>query len=51
MRDQVILDCTEEPGSSRYFTTKNKKLQKEGRLERKKYNAKLRKHTVHKEKK
>ena len=51
MRDQVIMECTEAPGTSRYFTTKNKKLQKEGRLERKKYNAHLKRHTLHREKK
>lgn len=57
MRDQVILECTEAAAegkpASRYFTTKNKKLQKEGqgRWERKKYNPHLRRHTVHKEKK
>jgi large subunit ribosomal protein L33 len=52
-RFQVILECTEHkesgmPGTSRYFTQKNKKNTPE-RLELKKYNAVLRKHTIHKE--
>jgi len=54
MRDQVILECTEavKEGKpvSRYFTTKNKKLQQE-RIERLKYNPFLRRRTVHKERK
>ena len=54
MREQVILECTEavKEGKtpSRYFTTKNKKLQQE-RLERVKYNPNLRRRTIHKEKK
>jgi large subunit ribosomal protein L33 len=54
MRDQVILECTEAAkegkAPSRYFTTKNKKLQQE-RLERVKYNPNLRRRTIHKEKK
>jgi large subunit ribosomal protein L33 len=49
-RVQVILDCTEAPGTSRYHTEKNVRNHPE-RLELKKYNSKLRKHTVHKEKK
>jgi large subunit ribosomal protein L33 len=48
----VTLECTEarkEGGSpSRYTTTKNKKTTPE-RLEMKKYNPHLRRHTVHKE--
>ena len=40
MREQVILECTEAAKegkpASRYFTTKNKKLQQE-RIERLKY--------------
>lgn len=48
----VTLECTEarkEGGSpSRYTTTKNKKTTPE-RLEMKKYNPNLRRHTVHKE--
>lgn len=51
-RIQVILECTEarEKGltPSRYHTTKNKK-NTTGRLELKKYNPFLRKHTIHKE--
>lgn len=56
-RIQVILECTEHKnyenltknkGISRYITTKNKK-NTQHRLELKKYNSILRKHTVHKE--
>lgn len=52
-RIQVILECTEhknsgQPGTSRYITTKNRKNTTE-RLERKKYNPILKKHTVHRE--
>ena len=52
-RIQVILECTEhkktgQPGTSRYITTKNRKNTTE-RLELKKYNPHLRKHTLHKE--
>lgn len=52
-RVQVILECTEQkntavPGTSRYITTKNRKNTPE-RIELKKYNANLRKYTVHKE--
>lgn len=52
-RVQVILECTEhkttgQPGMSRYITTKNRKNTTE-RLELKKYNAVLKKYTVHKE--
>ncbi len=52
-RIQVILECTEhkasgQPGTSRYITTKNRK-NTPGRMEIKKYNPILRKHTVHKE--
>jgi large subunit ribosomal protein L33 len=52
-RVQVILECTEhkdsgKPGTSRYITTKNKKNTSE-RIELKKYNAVLRRMTVHKE--
>ncbi len=52
-RMQVILECTEHktsglPGTSRYVTTKNRKTTPE-RLELKKYNSVLKKHTVHKE--
>jgi len=52
-RLQVILECTEhkasgQPGTSRYVTQKNRKNSPD-RLEIKKYNPVLRKHTVHKE--
>ena len=52
-RVQVILECTEHrksglAGTSRYVTTKNRKNTTQ-RLELKKYNPVLRKHTVHKE--
>lgn len=52
-RVQVILECTEHkasgmPGTSRYITQKNKKNTPE-RIEFKKYNAILKKVTVHKE--
>jgi large subunit ribosomal protein L33 len=52
-RIQVILECTEHknsglPGTSRYVTTKNRKNTPD-RLEQKKYNKVLKKHTVHKE--
>jgi large subunit ribosomal protein L33 len=48
----VTLECTESrkegASPSRYTTTKNKKTTPE-RLEMKKYNPNLRRHTVHKE--
>jgi large subunit ribosomal protein L33 len=52
-RVQVILECTEhktsgKSGTSRYITTKNKKNTPE-RMELKKFNAILKKVTVHKE--
>lgn len=52
-RIQVILECIEHinsghSGISRYITTKNKK-NTPNRLELKKYNHILRKHTIHKE--
>ena len=52
-RIPVILECTEHkpsgmPGTSRYVTQKNRKNTPE-RIELKKYNPILRKHTVHKE--
>jgi large subunit ribosomal protein L33 len=52
-RIQVILECTEQKtsgvaGMSRYVTTKNRK-NTTARLELKKYNPFLKKHTVHKE--
>ena len=52
-RDQVILECTEHKdsgmsGTSRYISTKNRKNSPD-RLELKKYNPILKKHTIHKE--
>ncbi len=52
-RVQVILECTEHKttgvaGTSRYITTKNRKNTPD-RVELKKYNRVLKKHTVHKE--
>ncbi|WP_337041676.1 50S ribosomal protein L33 [Emticicia sp. 17c] len=52
-RVQVILECTEQKtsgvaGMSRYVTTKNRK-NTTGRMELKKYNPFLKKHTLHKE--
>ena len=52
-RVQVILECTEHkesgmPGTSRYITTKNRKNTTQ-RLELKKFNAVLKKMTLHKE--
>jgi len=47
-RIQVILECTEAPGTSRYSTKKNRR-NTPGRMEMKKYNPVLRKHTIHKE--
>ena len=52
-RVQVILECTEHKesgmqGMSRYITTKNKKNTPD-RIELKKYNAVLKKYTIHKE--
>ncbi|MEM9445807.1 MAG: 50S ribosomal protein L33 [Verrucomicrobiota bacterium] len=52
MREKITLQCTEakEEGKppSRYISTKNKKLTP-GRIERKKYNPFLRRHTLHRE--
>lgn len=51
-RDIIILECTEarKEGKpvSRYMSTRNKKLQTE-RVEKKKYNPHLKRHTIHKE--
>lgn len=52
-RIQVILECTEHktsglPGTSRYVTTKNRKNTPD-RIEKKKYNPIMKKHTLHKE--
>jgi large subunit ribosomal protein L33 len=52
MRDKITLECTEAKAEgkpvSRYISTRNKKLQTE-RLQVKKYNPHLRRHTLHKE--
>ncbi len=52
MQELVILECTEarKEGKpvSRYLTTRNKKTVTE-RIEKKKYNPNLKRHTVHKE--
>ena len=52
-RQMITLECTEQknsgvPGMSRYTTMKNKKNTPK-RMELKKYNSFMRKHTVHKE--
>ena len=51
-RVQITLECTEArklgKTPSRYTTTKNKKNTPD-RMEKKKYNPFLRKHTIHKE--
>ena len=52
-RVQVILECTEHktsgvPGTSRYITIKNRK-NTPGRIELRKYNPVLKRHTIHKE--
>ncbi len=48
----VILECTEAKAAgfppSRYMTTKNR-ANTPGRLEKKKYNRFMRKHTLHRE--
>jgi large subunit ribosomal protein L33 len=52
MQEQVIIECTEarKEGkyASKYLTTRNKKTVTE-RIEKKKYNPSLRRHTVHRE--
>jgi large subunit ribosomal protein L33 len=53
-RDLVTLECTEARAQgkpvSRYITTRNKKSPNTpGRLEKKKYNPFLRRHTLHRE--
>ncbi len=48
VRQKIILECTEAPGTSRYSTVKNRR-NTSGRLELKKYNTTLRKHTLHRE--
>jgi large subunit ribosomal protein L33 len=51
-REIVTIECTEArkegKSPSRYITTRNKKLQTE-KLELKKYNSHLRRHTLHRE--
>ena len=53
-RDIITLECTEAAAEgkpdSRYVSTRNKKsLNTPGRLEKKKYNPHLRRHTLHRE--
>jgi large subunit ribosomal protein L33 len=53
-RDIIILECTEARALgkpvSRYVSTRNKKSPNTpGRLEKKKYNPFLRRHTIHRE--
>jgi large subunit ribosomal protein L33 len=52
MQEVVTLECTEAKKEgkpvSRYLTTRNKKTVTE-RIEKKKYNPNLRRHTLHKE--
>ena len=51
-REIITIECTEArkegKAPSRYTTTRNKKLQTE-RMQIKKFNPNLRRHTVHKE--
>jgi len=51
-RETITLECTEAKAEgkpvSRYMSSRNKKLQTE-RVEKKKYNPHLRRHTVHRE--
>ena len=51
-RETIILECTEARAEgkrpSRYMSTRNFKLQ-QGRMEKKKYNPYMRKHTLHRE--
>ncbi len=53
-QESVTLECTEAKAAgapvSRYMTTRNKKSpQTPNRLEKKKYNPFLRRHTLHRE--
>ncbi|MFM1851512.1 MAG: hypothetical protein RIS54_1196 [Verrucomicrobiota bacterium] len=52
MQEHIIIECTEArkegKPASRYLTTRNKKTVTE-RIEKKKYNPHLKRHTVHKE--
>jgi large subunit ribosomal protein L33 len=51
-REIITIECTEArkegKSPSRYITSRNKKVQTE-KLELKKYNPSLRRHTVHRE--
>ena len=51
-REIITIECTEAKAEgkpvSRYMSTRNKKLQAD-RVEKKKYNPHLRRHTVHRE--
>jgi len=51
-REIITIECTEAKAEgkpvSRYMSTRNKKIQTE-RVEKKKYNPHLRRHTVHRE--
>lgn len=51
-RETVTIECTEArkegKSPSRYVTSRNKKLQTE-KIELKKYNPQLRRHTLHRE--
>lgn len=51
-REYIILECTEARKEnkpvSRYMATRNKRVQT-GRVEKKKYNRFLRRHTLHRE--
>ncbi len=51
-REMITIECTEArkegKSPSRYVTSRNKKLQTE-KLEIKKYNPALRRHTLHRE--
>jgi len=51
-REHIILECTEAKKEgkppSRYMSSRNKKLQQE-RVEKKKYNPFLKRHTLHRE--
>ena len=54
VQEIITLECTEARAEgkspSRYVTTRNKKsLRTPGRLEKKKYNPSLNRHTVHRE--
>lgn len=53
-REHITLECTEAKAegkpASRYCSTKNKKLTQE-KIELKKYNPFLKRHTLHREKK